>query len=79
MLINLHPREYSQELHHYSLAKKLNICVGSCNTLNKLSNKVCVPNKTGDLNIQVFNMIIEINDLNMIKYFNKTYVLRMQM
>ena len=32
-------------------------CVGSCNTLkvcDKVSNKVCVPNKTGDLNIHVF-------------------------
>ena len=76
-LINLHRHEYSQELHHYLLANKLNICIGSCNTLNNLSDKVCVPNKIEDLNIQVFNMIIEINDFNIIKYFNKTYVLRM--
>ena len=26
-------------------------------TLNDLSNKVCIPNKTEDLNISVFNMI----------------------
>ena len=36
---------------------KLDRCVGSCNTLNDLSNTVCVPNKTEDLNIHVFNMI----------------------
>ena len=40
----------------------LNRCVGSCNTLNDLSNKVCVPNKTEDLDLSVFNMITEIND-----------------
>ena len=62
LLINLHPHEYSQELHHYSLAKKLNICVGSCNTLNKLSNKVCVPSKTEYLNTHVVNMITGINE-----------------
>ena len=56
-LINLHPDEYSQELHYYPFTIKLEKCVGSCNTLNDLSNKVCVPNKTEDLNIYVFNMI----------------------
>ena len=48
-LINLHPNEYSQELHYYPFAVKLDRCVGSCNTLNDLSNKVCVPSKTEDL------------------------------
>ena len=61
-LINLHPNEYSQEFHSYSFAVKLDRCVGSCNTINDLSNKVCVPNKTKDLNISVFNMITGINE-----------------
>ena len=56
-LINLHPNEYSQELHYYPFLVKLHRCVGSCNTLNDLFNKVCVPNKTEDLNLSVFNMI----------------------
>ena len=38
-LINLHPNEYSQELHYYPIAVKLDRCVGSCNTLNDLSKK----------------------------------------
>ena len=38
-LINLHPNEYSQEFHYYSFAVKLGRCVGSCNTVNNLSNK----------------------------------------
>ena len=61
-LINLHPNEYSQEFHYYLLAGKLDRCVGSCNTLNDLSNKVCIPNKTEDLNLRMFNMIIGINE-----------------
>ena len=61
-LINLRPNEYSQEFHYYPFAVKLDRCVESCNTLNDLSNKVCVPNKTEDLNISVFNMITGINE-----------------
>ena len=30
-------------------------------TLNDLSKKICVPNKTVDLNLSVFNMITGIN------------------
>ena len=56
-LINLHPNDCSQDFHHYPFAVKLDRCVGSFNTLNDLSNKVCVPNKTEDLNLSLFNMI----------------------
>ena len=61
-LINLHPNEYSQELHCYPFAVKLDRCVGGCNTLNDLSNKVCVQNEKKDLNIHVFNVITGINE-----------------
>ena len=61
-LINLHPNEYNQELHYYPFAVKLDRCVGSCNTVNDLSNNVCVPNKTENLNLNVFNMIIGRNE-----------------
>ena len=53
--INLQPNEYTQEFHYYPFAVKLDRCVGSCNTLNDLfewftlNDKVCVPNKTEDL------------------------------
>ena len=56
-LINLHPNEYSQEFYYYPFAVKLDRCVGSCSTLNDLSNKVCIPNKTEDLNLSIFIMI----------------------
>ena len=42
-LINLHPNEYNQESHYYPFVDKLDRSVGSCNTLNDLSNKVCIP------------------------------------
>ena len=61
-LINLHPNKYSQELHYYLFAVKLDKCVGICNTLNDLSNKVCVANKREDLNIHVFDMITGKNE-----------------
>ena len=61
-LINLPLGEYSQEFHYYQFAVKLDICVGSCNTLSDLSNKVCVPNKTEDLNLNTFNIITGINE-----------------
>ena len=61
-LITLHPNEYSQEFRYHPFSVKLDRCVGSCNTLNDLSNKVCIPNKTEDLNLGVFNMIRGINE-----------------
>ena len=60
-LINLHPNRYRQELHYYLFAFKLDTCAESCNTLNDLSNKACVGNKTKDINIHVFNIVTRIN------------------
>ena len=62
ILSNLHRNEYSQGLCYYPFAVNLHKYVRSCNTLNDLSNKVCVPNKTEDLNLGVFNMITGINE-----------------
>ena len=59
---NLHSSEYSQEIHYYPSATKLDRFVGSCDTLNDLSNELCIPNKTEDLNLSVFNMIRGINE-----------------
>ena len=61
-LIYLHPNECIQKFHYYPFAIKLDPCVRICNTLIDLSNKVCIPNKTEDLNIRVFNMITGINE-----------------
>ena len=44
-LNNLHCHAYNEEFHYYPFGFKLDRCVGSCNTLNDLSYKVCVPKK----------------------------------
>ena len=74
ILINLHPYEYSQEFHYYPFAVKLDRFVGSCNTINDLSNKVCIPNKTDDINLSLFNMITGISESKTLK---KAYFMRM--
>ena len=61
-LVNLHPNEYSQECRYYSFTVELDRFIGSSNTLNDLSNKVYVPNKTKDLNLSIFNMITGTNE-----------------
>ena len=65
-LTNLHPNEYSQELHYYPFAAKFDKCIGSCDTLNDLSNRVCAPKKTENLNTHAFNMITEKNKSNIL-------------
>ena len=61
-LVNLHPNEYSQKFHYSPISVKVDRCVGSCNTLNALSKRVCVSNKTENLNLSVFNKIRGINE-----------------
>ena len=61
-LINLHPNEYSEWLCYYTFAVNLDRYMGSCNTLNDLFNRVCLPSKSDDLNLSPFNMITEINE-----------------
>ena len=51
-LINLYPYEFSQGLRYYPYAVNFNRCMESCNTLNDLSNRVCVSDKTEDLNLK---------------------------
>ena len=52
-LINLHPNENTQGLHYYPFVVNLDKCVGNCNTLNDLPNKLCVLYKTEDLNLSI--------------------------
>ena len=61
-LMNLHPNEYSQDIHYSPFAVKWDKCVGSCNTLDDLSNKLCVPNIAEDVNLIVSNMVTGINE-----------------
>ena len=45
-LFNFHPNKYSQKFHYYQSAVELDRYDESCNTLNDLSNKVCILNQT---------------------------------
>ena len=60
-LINLNLHECTQELRNYPSTINLYRCVRNCNTLNKLSNRVCVPNKTEDFNLSIFNIVTRIH------------------
>ena len=57
-LIDLNPIEIKYYLFMISLDK----CSGSCNTVNDLSRKTCVPNKTKEGNVTAFNMIRNENE-----------------
>ena len=54
----LHHNECNQEFPYYPFTVKLDRCVGSCNTLNK----VRVPYETEDLNRSVFHVITRVNE-----------------
>ena len=45
-LIHLYPNNYGQGLCYYPFVVNLDKCIRSCNTLDDMSNKVYVPNKT---------------------------------
>ena len=53
MLVDLNPNE----LRYYPFVVNLDRCDGSCNSLDDLSNRIYVSNKTEDLNAKVINMI----------------------
>ena len=61
-LINLRPIEYIEGLHYYVFAVNLDRFMRRFNTVNDLSNKVCLPNKTEDLDLSLCNMITGINE-----------------
>ena len=61
-IIYVYPNEYTKGLYYYPFVVNLDKFTGSCNTLNDLSNKACVPNKPEDLNLNVVNMIPGINE-----------------
>ena len=52
----------SNELHYYPFMVSLESCNESCNTIDDLSSRINVPNKTEGLNLNVFNMIKRINE-----------------
>ena len=69
-LISLNPNEYIQGLRYYPFAVNLDRCMGSCNILSDASNRVCVPNKTEDSNLIVFDMITGMNEFKTLKHIS---------
>ena len=61
VVTNLHLNEYRQGLRYNTFPIDLDRSMGICNTLNDLSNRVCVTNKSENLNLNIFNMITGIN------------------
>ena len=59
--IDLNPDKYNQGLCYCLFMVKLDICNGSCNTFDYPSDRICVPNKMKNVNINVFNMIAKNN------------------
>ena len=49
-------------MHQYPFVANLGGCNGICNTLDDLSSRIWTPNKTEDVNLNVFNMITRINE-----------------
>lgn len=63
-LINLYPKGYLEGLRYYPFVVTLDRCLGSCNTLDDLSNRVHVPKKIGYINLKVFNIITRKHESN---------------
>ena len=61
VVTNLHLNEYRRGLRYNTFPIDLDRSMGICNTLNDLSNRVCVTNKSENLNLNIFNMITGIN------------------
>ena len=40
----------------------LDKCNGSCNTISATSGRICVPNKTKNINSNVFNLMTKTNE-----------------
>ena len=56
-LIYLNPNEYNQRLSYYPFMINLDRCNGICNTINDISGRTCVSNKTEVVNLSAFNII----------------------
>ena len=62
-LVDLNLDEYNRGLRYSPFMVNLHRCNGSFNTLDDPSGRIRVPNKTKEVNLNVFNTITRINDL----------------
>ena len=57
--VKLHPRSLIQILLNLNIIRLWLVCNGSCTTFSETSKRMFVPNKTEDINVNVFNVIIK--------------------
>ena len=69
-LTDLNSDEYNQVLSYYPFMVNLDRCNGICNTFDDPSSRICVPNKTADVNVNVFNIIPGINESKTTKHLS---------
>ena len=67
IIINLNP----VELKYYQFVISLDTCSGSRNFIDDLSTKICLRNKTKDINGKLFDMITNKNDEKIQSYDQK--------
>ena len=73
-LIDLNPGEYNQGFWYLIFIVKLDRWNWSCNALDDPSSRICIANKTEDLNLNVLNMGIRINESKtLIKHISYKY------
>ena len=51
------------QLNYYIFMISLDKCNGSCNVIDDLPTKLCVPNKIKGINAEVFNIITRIKNI----------------
>ena len=61
-LIDLNPDEYNQGWRYYPFMVNFDRCNVSYNSLDNPFGRICVPNKTEDVYVSVFNVITRINE-----------------
>ena len=64
-IIDLNP----VELKYYPYIITLDKCNGSCNTRSEISGRICVLNKTENVNLMVFNLITKTNEQKKLSIF----------
>ena len=71
--INLNPIK----LNYYLFMISLDKCNKSCDAVDNLFTKICVPSKTKDINVKVFDMITRISEAKtMVKHIWCDYICR---
>ena len=51
------------ELNHFLFMISLGKCNGSCNVVDELPTKICIPSETKHVNVKVFNVIKRLNEV----------------